>query len=271
MRSSRGEEKRGQWCKIWVVCSSTYVHTFMGWLKMWTLKISYSQDLFFKYFPLRKRNADWNLESEKHRWKVQRPEVVELMAKAGTGCLCFLQGSWSSLLEGQLESWGMDRAGVSLAVQTLHGRDWRAEQARWAFPCALPTEFIFIIHTTGIQWLKCGTFWCQCLWHQSRLSGGIRADLILSSHQYWHACQTGLEMQSWSCSDMLKTENRNIFNGLDESVGYSSMSKEMWFHKFSLKVDDPVVLWRGNMHRSVLLIFSPLSLPCWTCGCCVPK
>lgn len=34
---------------------------------------------------------------EKDTWKVQGPEVVELMAKAGTSCL---QGSWRSLWRG---------------------------------------------------------------------------------------------------------------------------------------------------------------------------
>lgn len=40
------------------------------------------------------------------------------MTKSGTGCLCCLQGSWSSLLEGQLEGRGVGSAGVRLAVQT---------------------------------------------------------------------------------------------------------------------------------------------------------
>lgn len=71
---------------------------------------------------------------EKDMWKVQGPEVVELMAKAGTGCLCCLQGSWSSLLEGQLEEQGMGRVGVSLAVQTPFMAE-TGELSRPAEPC----------------------------------------------------------------------------------------------------------------------------------------
>lgn len=177
----------------------------MGWLKVWTLKRSCNQDLFFKYIPLRMRNAEWGLGSEKDRWKVQGPEVVELMAKAGTGWISCLQGSWSSLLEG----WEWAELG---SVLLCRHPSWQRLQS-WAGQVSLALSLCsahripYLHHPRNggahlKQWLKCGT----SLSHQSRVSGGIRADLILSSHQYWDDCWTGLEMQSHSCSDMLKLD-----------------------------------------------------------------
>lgn len=155
--------------------------------------------VFFKYFPLSTRNVEWDLESEKDRWNVQGPEVVEQMAKAGTGCLCCFQESWSSLLEAR----GVGRAGVRLAVPTPFMAE-PGELSRAGELCTFlvlcPQNFFSSSSShLGRPPETVNEIWdisYRCLSHQSRVSGGIRAALILSSHQYWDACQTGLEMQS---------------------------------------------------------------------------
>lgn len=149
---------------------------------------------------MRFRVRGGQVESPKARADGKGWDTLSLLppGKLEAGALCW-RGSWRV---GGGQSWGQSCP------------SWRRLES-WAGQVSLALSlcsahrisYLHHPHNRGAhlkQWLKFGTFSYRYLSHQSRVSGGIRADLILSSHQYWDGCQTGIEIQSPSCSDMLK-------------------------------------------------------------------
>ena len=206
------------------------------------------------------------------RRKARGWEVVEV--KAGKGCLHYLQGSWSSLLEGPAAEVA---GGPGYGLPCGHP-SWERQQARQGKQEILCLQDFWFSSSSRLWRLtetsdrtEYGTYSYGCSKHQRvRRRNWSWSDFVI-------ICSTSPGMHAKCSIDTVTfvfqdAKSRYTANRLEESVGYSK-SEEIWSHKFSLKATlsccDPALGGEGKMQRPPVLVFSPL--PRWTSGCCIPK